>query len=78
MAKSKGKVQGCRQFQMRKCKTCGKEMCRINWTDYAYKIQTRSNGKTYAYFCSYTCMRKARLDGLVKEDGKPFKERDFK
>lgn len=46
----------------RVCPVCGKEIVRICFTDYAYKIG-------YHTFCSWSCLRKFEKDPVVKFKG---------
>ena len=39
------------------CPVCGKEMFRMNWTEYHWKLRTPESKGQYVYYCSYKCMR---------------------
>jgi hypothetical protein len=64
--KKRGKVTMCKALTVHVCKTCGKEICRVNWIDYVYKNNYKHNKR---YYCSYNCMRRAELE-MLHEGGK--------
>lgn len=46
--------------ETKKCPCCKKKFFRLDYSDYAWKIQVRtSKASGYKYYCSYTCYMKA-------------------